>query len=449
MKRHTLLFILLSFLLVTGCKKDDVATNQVNASAEFKRANPGFAENEMVMYWNDKISTVLSAPMNQPTRARLFAIMHIAMHDALNNIKPKYQTYALHNHRDKLASPGAAVASAGYWVIKGMNRQGSFPVDDWYTQSMASITDGPEKDKGITLGRLAAEAIVADRANDGFSQVVGASINPPNGTTPGAYRQTNLNDLRFIPTWGTLVRPCVVSSNSAFRAPGPHFLNSPEYAADYNEVKLKGARVNSNRTDAEQTIARFWSENRPSIIWNNFTRAVIAGKKLDAWRTARLLAVLHTAMGDGINTIMESKYHFYSWRPETAINLGETDGNDQTAPVPGWVPNLIEAPSTNPMAQFVSPPVPEYPSGFSMYGGVAEKVLQWFFNTDQVSVSLSSSTLPGTVLQYHSISRAAHDNTIGKIHAGWYFRKGAEDGHQVGWNIADYVINHHFAENED
>lgn len=446
MKRHSWLLFLLPFLFFIGCKKEDAFTSSSQASEQLKPVEPGFVENDMVMYWNQKIATVLSVPMIQPARARLFAIMHIPMHDALNSIKPKFNTYALNGHREKRAAPDAAVASAAYWVIKGMNRQGSFPVDDWYAQSLATIPDGSAKELGKALGKLAAEAIVANRANDGFAQVATAAPLPANGTTPGAYRQTNVNNLRFIPTWGTLVRPFAVSSNSTFRAPGPDALNSMAYAIDYNEVKAKGARVHSTRTEAEQTLARFWAENRPSIIWNDFIRAAISHKKADAWKTARMLAIMYTAMADGINTVMESKYYFYRWRPETAIREGATDGNDQTEPVAGWLPNLIEVPNANPLGQFVSPPVPEYPSGFAMYGGVAEKVLQWFLGTDQVSVSLSSASLPGTVLHYSSIAQAAQDNTVGKIHAGWYFRKGAVDGQQMGRNIAGYLIGHHFGE---
>jgi hypothetical protein len=442
--------LMLPFVFLTSCKKQDAPAAVSDPSSEqARRNNPGFAENNMVMYWNDKIATVLSVGMNQPTRARLFAIMHIAMHDALNSIKPKYETFALKDRREKRADPDAAVAAAGYWVIKGMNRQGAFPLDEWYTQSLATVTDGPEEELGKTLGKAAADAIVANRAADGFTLVAATSLNPPNGTTPGAYRQTNLNNVRFIPNWGTVVQPFVVSSNSAFRPAGPYALNTAEYAADYNEVLQKGARVNSTRTPAEQTIAQFWSENRPSLIWNNFTRGVISDRKLDAWRTARLFAVLYTAMADGINTVMESKYHFYRWRPESAIKEAASDGNAQTEPVTGWLPFLTEAPSANPFANFVSPPVPEYPSGFAMYGGVAEKVLQWFFETDRVSVSLTSAFLPGTTLHYTSISQAAQDNTNGKIYAGWYFRKGAVDGHLLGNEVAGYVIANSFGERED
>ena len=97
MKLQSWLFLLLPLLLIIGCKKEDVPTNQTDstlAKSDMRRLDPGFAENDMVMYWNEKIATVLSVGMTQPTRARLFAIMHIAMHDALNSIKPKFQTYA-------------------------------------------------------------------------------------------------------------------------------------------------------------------------------------------------------------------------------------------------------------------------------------------------------------------------------------------------------------------
>ncbi|MNG37219.1 hypothetical protein D3C84_1245020 [compost metagenome] len=70
------------------------------------------------MYWNDKARIVLEEPMPQPSRTRYFAIIQIAVHDALNNIKPKYQRYALLNERVQFADPDAAVASAAYWDIK-------------------------------------------------------------------------------------------------------------------------------------------------------------------------------------------------------------------------------------------------------------------------------------------------------------------------------------------
>ena len=163
-------FAFAMLIIIAGCQKEDTKTpaiseEQTSASGK-KPIDPGFAGNDMVMYWNDKTATVLGVGMPQPYRTRYFAMIQIAIHDALNNIKPKYERYALLNERTKFASPDAAVASAAYWAIKGLNRQGSFPVDTWYNESLAIIPDGESKELGKSLGKHAAEAIIGNRAND-------------------------------------------------------------------------------------------------------------------------------------------------------------------------------------------------------------------------------------------------------------------------------------------
>ncbi len=441
-------FCLLLFSL-NACKKDDL----IGKNGRPQPHEVGFADNDMVMYWNDKVNTVLAAPMNQPTRARLFAMMEIAVHDALNSIKPKFKRYALTDVREKFASPDAAVASAAYWVIKGLNRQGTFPVDTWYEESLAKVPDGQAEELGKALGKKAADAIIAKRANDGFAQVIPASTNPPNGTTPGAYRQTNVNNLRFVPNWGTVVQPFALQSNEQFRPDGPHALTSPEYAADYNEVKTKGAREGSSRTLDEDEVARFWSENRPSILWNNFVRGVIKNQKLDAWKTARMFALVHTSMADGITAGLNAAYHFYYWRPETAIHEGANDNNPATSADATWVPFLIEVPNANPLGQFVSPPQPEYPSGFTIFGGaVLETLFSMLMENGpfpggdiEIAVELTN-TSNGSTRHYTSVLQAVTDNLNGKIHAGWNFRKAAEDGQTMGIQIANYVFTHYFTE---
>ena len=149
------------FIILSSCQKETKEIipeeNKTSSTHSNQPLDPGFAENDMVMYWNEKVATVLGAGMIQPARARYFAIIQIAVHDALNNIKPKYQRYALLNERKQFASPDAAVASAAYWAIKGLNRQGNFPVDTWYNESLATIPDGESKELGKTLGKHAAE----------------------------------------------------------------------------------------------------------------------------------------------------------------------------------------------------------------------------------------------------------------------------------------------------
>ena len=453
--------IFITLILLTSCRKETknltIDQNEATASANSKQPlDPGFADNDMVMYWNDKTATVLSG-LVQPNRTRFFAIIEIAVHNALNGIKPKYERYAF-TEREQHADPDAAVASAAYWAIAGLNL-GNLQVDTWYEESLNSIPPGESKELGKTLGKHAAEAIIANRSNDGFSQVIAASALPANGTVPGAYRSTlgylPVNGVltlmqwptRNVPNWGTVMKPYVIQSNEQFRPAGPYAVTSAEYTIDFNEIKSKGVRLNSNRTNDENKIAWFWSESRPSNTWNNFVRKAIENKKLDAWKTARLFALMHVSMAESINSALDASYHFYYWRPETAIRMAATDGNDHTEADAGWLPYLDEAPG-----RFITPPVPGSPNGYAAYGGTTAEILRLFFGSDETSIDLTTTSTnpavpsPKPSFHFSSFSQAARDNSLSMIYIGWDFRKSVLDGEEMGRQIAKYVFTHGFRE---
>jgi hypothetical protein len=280
---------------------------------------------------------------------------------------------------------------------------------------------------------------------------------PADGDDPGEYRVTlpwanpvlNLPHLKNIPNWGIVLKPFVITSNDQFRPVGPDPVNSSAYTQDFNEVKTKGARVGHTRTTEETEIANFWSDVRPSLIWNTMARNIINSKKIDAWKTARLFALMHTAMADGINSVMEAKYHFYYWRPETAVRLADNDENPNTTGDANWLPSVIEVPNSNLTMTVYTPPVPEYPSSYTMYGGVVAEVLKQFYGTNEITFDLTSLALPGITRHYDSLSQAARENSFARIYMGSYFRKASLDGEEMGKRIANYVFNHHFRENGD
>ena len=76
------------------------------------------------------------------------------------------------------ADPDAAVASAAYWVMKRTTLAGNPPIDQWYSESLATIPDGESKELGKDLGKRSADALIANRANDGFTQLIINSVNP-------------------------------------------------------------------------------------------------------------------------------------------------------------------------------------------------------------------------------------------------------------------------------
>jgi len=445
-----------------SCQKevihDQIIPEEQTAAQSNRPNDPGFAENDMVMYWNDKANTVLAPGFSQPARSRVFARIQVAVHDALNSIKPKYERYAFHE-REQHANPDAAVASAAYWIIKRLTTPPP-QIDQWYNESLATIPDGESKELGKDLGKRSADALIANRANDGSAQlIISSTTTPPNGTNPGEYRSTitalnwvptqTQNSFRSIPNWGTVVTPWVIENNQQFRPAGPYAVNSNEYTADFNEVKSKGAKVGSTRSADEEKISIFWSGNNASSTWNEIVRKVIESKKLDAWKTARLFALVHISIAESVSSQLNAGYHFYSWRPVTAVRLAGTDGNDNTEADLNWLPFHSET-STQVAINW-----PAYPNGYAAFGSTTAEILRLFFGSDETSIDVTTTSTNPAVTEpkpsYHfsNFSEAARSNSLGQIYLGWDFRKSVMDGEEMGKQIAAYVFAHHFRENQE
>jgi hypothetical protein len=125
--------------------------------------------------------------------------------------------------------------------------------------------------------------------------------------------------------------------------------------------------------------------------------------------------------------------------PVTAIQLAETDGNPDTITDPTWE-------SLEP-----TPPIPDYDSAHSVEGGAAARVLERFFETDEVSFSTCSLTLPLPAEQcggaqevrraFSSFTQAAQENGVSRILVGFHFRKVVEEGIKHGQKIGNRAVN--------
>jgi PAP2 superfamily len=439
---------LIAMALFESCSKKGIVEKE-NSAYPGKLDNPGFASNAMVMYWNDKAAIVLTGPNTPPAQARYFAMIQIAVHDALNAIKPKYERHAMLAVREQFASPEAAVASAAYHTITKLNLQRSHPVLAWYNESLATIADGSQKDLGKLLGESAADAIILKRSTDNFS-IANQQLPAPDGVLPGEYRSTlpfsnaGMPKIKALQQWGSKMSTFVLNNSAQFRPSPPDPVNSTAYVNDYNEVKSKGALMNHTRTANETEIGVFWVE-KSTIGWNRYARNIIAAKNMDAWKTARLFALLHTAMADGVTACFEAKYYYSYWRPETAVRLGENDGNPSTSGDAAWLPSYIETPNVaNPAMNVYTPPIAEYPSAHANFGGAAAAVLVKFFGTAAISVSQTSGTLPGITRTYKNILTAARENSLSRIYVGFHFRKAVIEGEAQGINVGNYVYDHSF-----
>jgi hypothetical protein len=108
-----------------------------------------------------------------------------------------------------------------------------------------------------------------------------------------------------------------------------------QWGRDYNDVKELGALVNSTRTTEQTDIAHFWNANY-LVVWNQALRDIAASEVSGIGRTARLFALANMAMTDAVISAWNAKTTYLFWRPVTAIQEGDRDGNSRTAGNPTW-----------------------------------------------------------------------------------------------------------------
>src|SRR5690349_16834475 len=98
---------------------------------------------DVVTDWN--ITAIAVAPgsgLGNLPQARIITLMHLAIHDALNSIQPRYETFSGVNGQHNAASPEAAVAAAAYRVlISGFPAQAA-AINSAYAASLATVPDG-------------------------------------------------------------------------------------------------------------------------------------------------------------------------------------------------------------------------------------------------------------------------------------------------------------------
>jgi membrane-associated phospholipid phosphatase len=375
-----------------------------------------------VARWNAFAASVLQRaavdPLNQ---SRLFAIQHAAVHDALNAIKPRYLPYTPGLATRSQASPEAAVAAASRHVLVALMPGEHEAIDSEYERALAEVPPGAKRDAGAKLGRLAAAANLERRDRDGHAEVT----RPLYATTgkSGDYQFTEGFDFAALPSWGRMMTFGIAADEH--RLPGPDALDGILYAADFNLVKAIGGANSTMRTAEQSEIAQFWYEDSP-IGWNRIARTIIDQQRLDAWESARVLALVNFAMADGFIAGFAEKYEHRFWRPVTAIRNAEDDGNPQTEPDADWKPFLV------------TPPVPDYPSTHTVLGAAAAEILIAIFG-DNLRYSMTSTSLPGVTRHFVGFSAAAMENGASRVYAGIHFARAVMHGYELGRNVGRSV----------
>jgi hypothetical protein len=167
--------------------------------------------------------------------------------------------------------------------------------------------------------------------------------------------------------WMATVTPFTLKDAAQLRAaPPPTPLNSGEYVRDYNEVKALGSINSTERTPEQTALAVFYAGNFIDL-WFRTLQGIAETNLSDIGDSARLFALSGLASADAFITAWSSKRYWNFWRPITAIQEGDNDGNSQTVGDPNWLPFLP------------TPPYPDYTSGANNLTGAMTRTLKHFF----------------------------------------------------------------------
>jgi hypothetical protein len=341
----------------------------------------------------------------------------------------------------------AAAAQAAHDTLSALWPSRKPIFDAKLTADLAGIPSGLSM-QGVAIGKEVAKQILALRADDHSSPAI--PWTPPNND-PGTYQLTEAPPPAAP---GTLqpagnyhvqfITPYAIHDNFQF-GPGPFpALDTERYATDLNEVKVIGASDADqagvdrdgnglpDRTADQTQIAEVWRQPRTNVtVWNHVAQDQAAAHDLSVPETARLFALLNMALNDGLQTSNASKYEYILWRPITAIQRADEDGNDATVGEPTW---MTEHPNT--------PPYPAYASNASTISGVGATVLGEVFGRDDIPFDVNFGQAAATLnvtRHYTGFWDAADEQAESRIFGGIHFRFDCEAGQQIGRDVGEYI----------
>lgn len=449
----------------------------LNCSSATVFAQSSSKANDIILEWNQVMLDANAADcrlvlqdQGGPTRtARAFAIVSVAMFDALNSISHRYEPYLTELSGYNGADPTAAVSTAARDTLLALFPQQA----ETFKSAFSAAMEKGEKDakdkkepkdnarikKGVELGRKVALAILAERSDDN------SNLNMPYipVNMPGYHQPDPLHpDQGFhAPHWG-LVEPFVITDVQSHLSPPPPRLDSPEYAEGYQQLLDYGGdgiQYPTLRTSQQTETGIFWAYDgtpglgKPPRLYNQVVRTIAIQERNSVEANARLFALVNLAMADAGIQCWYCKYHYQLWRPVIGIRNGDNDNNSSTHGDPTWLP--LGAPATNGGGDGVNftPPFPTYGSGHATFGAAAFSITSRFYGTSDIQFQFTSDEFNGinrgsdgevrpvVTRTYHNLDEAILENAISRIYLGIHWPYDASAGINSGIAIADEVFD--------
>jgi hypothetical protein len=443
--------------------------------------------NSPIMVWNETaISLVQNMANSDPPdffdqswrstgpAARLYALLNVAMHDALAGVitgsgtgrSPQLQQRWI----TSVPGPGPGVpAPFGVFAAIGA---GFHLLDSLFDNQERKNDLGQKRDqllnahpnnnaqparRALAYGESVAKALLTDSrwGNARNNQ------NPPldSDDAPGLPRNPEpigrLGFGRAGAAYRNLTPFVMDRSDRALDAPPPPDRTSQEYARDWREVHEVGNRETRNNAlnSFESKMAEFWSggagTSQETGFWLEIARAVVEDRGLSLPQQTQVMTAVAVANCDAMVSSWNSKWNSLFWRPLDAIRRADEDGNQATVSDAKWLPyNGITDLNGNPVLE---PPnriwggSPEYTSGTATFAGACSTVLARLFGdavtfTVEFQKNRPNRNGPMGPHTFDGFSRTAQIAADARIWSGIHFRFSGSRGLEAGRRIGHLVI---------
>jgi hypothetical protein len=398
------------------------------------QAGPPRPDAEVIVEWNELLQSVVPAGgLNPP---RYYAMLHVAMFDAVNSIERSHGRYRFSVPGAPGASSEAAAAQAGHDILAAL-----FPAPDQVARFDAALKArldliNPHRARmGALVGKAIAKRVLDWRQNDGWSQTPPAFVQP---AIPGVWQPTPpaFQAAQFAQFATT--QPFALLTPTQYLPRRPPALDSAEYAEGFNEVKRLGSTSSIERTAEQTQLARLFASVTSSTVhwalWNNVARDTARDRHLSLIETARLFALMNVSIHDGLQTSHSSKFVYALWRPISAIRRADEDMNPLTDPDLTWSSLLT------------TPPYPSHAGNQACVGASAARALALFHGTDTVpfeAVWTGTAGNPDVTRSYAGFWQMATDQANSRVYGGIHFTFENDASREACPRVAEYVFTHY------
>jgi membrane-associated phospholipid phosphatase len=281
---------------------------------------------------------------NPPYTARALAYMCVAQYDALvstwayklqyNRLAPSKVDATVRNILPESSLPSypsedAVVAAASYTVLLGM-----FPGEVAYLESkLTEATNArlwaganvvSDLSAGQELGKAVANKVMARAKTDGMALANNQTLTATFKNDAAARGIKNLwqsqeSPIRppMLPNFGAVAtwhldKP----SLAAIRPVLPYVVGSSQWQKELDEL----SKINKNQSREQARIANYWADGAGSYTppghWHRTAANQAAAAQFSQVRMARTLALLGTTLMDAGIACWETKYYYYTPRPQ-------------------------------------------------------------------------------------------------------------------------------------